>query len=279
MDYTEVVFTLSPLVPARDILTYYLGELGYESFAETNTGVKAYIPQPHFNHDDLKLVCEKLPGCEISTTVNHIPSQNWNAEWESQFDPIRMDSGCLIRAPFHSSEPGYLYEIIINPQMSFGTGHHHTTQLMVRQMLELELTGGQVADVGCGTGVLAVLAEKMGAQQVYAVDIDDWAFENTKDNIKLNNSVKIAVNKGTFELLEDHSFTLILANINKNVLKHDLPAYSRSLTQGGTLLLSGFFVTDARELIEQAEQLGLVFAGKQNNDDWAVLKFMKPETE
>ena len=227
-----------------DVLIAKLSELGFESFVESDNGFSAYINEKDYFESAVDLLFNEFKGSlTITSTSKLIPRQNWNKKWESNFQPIDVDGTCYIRAPFHVKKAGYKYDIVIEPKMSFGTGHHFTTQLMIKKLLKLNLKNKAVLDMGCGTGVLAVLASMKGAEQVTAIDIDDWSYENCIENLKKNKIKNGIVHKGNVQKIEKKIFYTILANINKNVLLEDLFQYEKSLENGGDMLLSGFFET------------------------------------
>ena len=277
MKYTQVNFDIDPLNPFRDILIADLSDYAYDSFENTDNGLKAYIPSDKFDEMELRrLHVLQSEEAKITYTVEQLPEKNWNEVWESNFEPISVEDKCLIRAPFHISQPQkYKQEIVIMPQMSFGTGHHQTTFLMIKEMFELDLNGKRVLDMGCGTGVLAILAEKLGSKEIYAVDIDEWSYRNTKENIKLNDCEKIEVDHGVVDLIKGKKFDLILANINRNVLLEDLPEYSNCLDKGGDLFLSGFFEADIEILKNKGESCHLEIIKTQLKDDWAMIHLKK----
>ena len=271
MGYIEVYFKLEPLLPAREILYAELGDKGFEAFEDEVDGVRAYIKQEQFTDFLLKdLMISGIEDQKIDVSIKTIANQNWNALWESNFDPIVINSKCTIRAPFHAI-PKVEYDLIISPQMSFGTGHHETTFLMSKELFSLDLKSIDLLDMGSGTGVLAILSEKLGAKNIKAIDIEEGAYINTIDNCKLNNTKNIIVEKGDSELLEDSLFQVILANINKNILLQDISVYSSCLTIGGKLLLSGFFTTDVAELNNEASDNGLKFVKVEEKNNWAML--------
>ncbi len=275
MNYIKVDFAILPIEPFRDMLTVRLAEIGFESFVDTNNGVEAFIPEPDFSEQTLQsLDVMNLKQVNISFNTERMPAQNWNAKWESDFHPIEVSENCRVRAPFHEAK-NLEYEIIISPKMSFGTGHHETTWLMLRQMLQIDLRGSDVLDMGTGTGVLAILAAKMNAKKVVAIDVDQWAYENALENVYLNSPVDIDVEKGGVAQIGTRNFHVILANINKNVLLQDLPIYAEHLRVGGRLLLSGFFESDAPDLIKRAAVCGFVVIGEKNKNNWAVLELQK----
>ena len=275
MGYIEVCYKLEPLLPAREILYAELGDRGFEAFEDTQDGVRAYIKKEQFSKSLLKdLSINRIQGQKIEFDIITIANQNWNAVWESNFNPIVINSNCIIRAPFHPV-PALEYDIIISPQMSFGTGHHETTFLMSKELFSLDLKSVDLLDMGSGTGVLGILAEKLGAKYVKAIDIEEGAFLNTIDNCKLNNTKNIIVEKGDSKLLADSLFDVILANINKNMLLQDISVYSNCLKLGGKLLLSGFFTTDIDELRKAASNNGLKFVKTNEKNNWAMIMLEK----
>jgi len=276
MNYIEVEFSLEPLLPAREVLIYELAELEYESFVNTAKGIKAYIQKVDFDEDAFEdLHTWKMGGLNFTYRVREIEQINWNKKWEEEFNPVLFGEHCLIRAPFHAPAEGKIMDVIIAPKMSFGTGHHPTTYLMVDQLFQLSLEGKDVLDMGCGTAILAIIARKRGAQRVWGIDIEDFAYENAVENVKLNDTEDIIVYKGGVGQIENESFHVILANINRNVLMEDMDAYVRALKQGGRLYLSGFYTTDIDILSHQAIKLGLVFEEKKEREGWALLSFKK----
>ena len=276
MNYIEVEFSLEPLLPAREVLIYELAELEYESFVNTAKGIKAYIQKVDFDEDAFEdLHTWKMGGLNFTYRVREIEQINWNKKWEEEFNPVLFGEHCLIRAPFHAPAEGKIMDVIIAPKMSFGTGHHPTTYLMVDQLFQLSLEGKDVLDMGCGTAILAIIAKKRGAQRVWGIDIEDFAYENAVENVKLNDTEDIIVYKGGVGQIENESFHVILANINRNVLMEDMDAYVRALKQGGRLYLSGFYTTDIDILSHQAIKLGLVFEEKKEREGWALLSFKK----
>ena len=275
MGYIEVCYKLEPLLPAREILYAELGDRGFEAFEDTLNGVKAYIKKEQFSKSLLKdLSISRIEGQKIEVDIITIANQNWNAVWESNFNPIVINPNCTIRAPFHSA-PAVEYDLIISPQMSFGTGHHETTFLMSKELFSLDLKSTDLLDMGSGTGVLGILAEKLGAKHVKAIDIEEGAFLNTINNCKLNNTKNIIVEKGDSKLLYDSLFDVILANINKNILLQDMSVYSNCLKVEGKLLLSGFFTTDIDELRNAASNNGLKFVKTNEKNNWAMLMLEK----
>jgi ribosomal protein L11 methyltransferase len=272
MNYVEVSFLLDPILPAREVLMAELAELGFESFVESEEGLTAYIQQPDWNEGLLEgLMTSSIPDVKISWEIITIEATNWNAEWEKSFDPISVDGACLIRAPFHEIQGDYKFVITIEPKMSFGTGHHATTHLIISEMLQMEWEGLDVLDMGSGTAVLAILAEKMGARDIDAIDIDEWAFENAEENAKRNDCSKIHCLLGGAELLGDKKYDIILANINRNILLRDMHLYRAVLKDGGKILFSGFYEQDVVELEKVATPLGLKIQNKRLRNEWCML--------
>ncbi len=275
MDYIKVSFELSPVLPAREILYAELGELPFESFEEMDNGLEAYIPAPDFKEEMVKgLMVEGLPNQEIKIVTEKIAQQNWNAVWESNFDPIVVNNRCIIRAPFHEKS-AVEYDIIISPQMSFGTGHHETTFLISNELFNIDLKGKRLLDMGCGTGVLAIIAHQLGAYPIEAIDIEEWAFENTKENNNLNAVNGMTVLHGDAKLLENKSFDIILANINRNILLNDMGTYATCLNEGGKILFSGFYETDVPTIKASAEENGLIFEKIEVKNNWTMALFTK----
>jgi len=276
MDYIEFNATIIPLELGRDILIAELAELGFESFVETNEGVKAYIQLKEFVEERIdKLSVFHNEHFNISFTTNIIPDQNWNAEWENSFNPINVDNRCYIRAPFHNRIDNIEYDIVINPKMSFGTGHHETTYLMIKRLLDIELEGKNVLDMGCGTGVLAILAKMKNARYIQAIDIDQRAYKNAIENTRNNDCNEIEVLLGGAELLTRITFDIVIANINRNILIKDMEKYVQRISKKGTLLLSGFFSVDQKILMDKATSLGLVLTHKEFKNDWTMLQLDK----
>ena len=274
MDYIQYSFTITPAEPGSDILIALLANLGFESFTQNETGVDAYI-QEEFDNEDL---VKELTFDDFSFTYTRtvIPKTNWNDEWEKSFQPVYVDDLVCIRAHFHPKSETVKHEIIITPKMSFGTGHHDTTWLVSKTMFSIDFNQKSVLDMGCGTGILAILAKQLGAAKVLGIDIDDWSIENSIENAGINNSSDIVFKKGDAALLTtEQTFDAILANINKNVLKKDLPAYFTSLKKEGHLLLSGFFTADVDELKQLAQKIGFTFIESYTKNEWAVIKLKK----
>lgn len=273
MKYIRYRFECKPLKPTSEILISFLSEEGFESFVESESGIEAYIPVLLENRASVDKVVDSLDA-DISVLREEIAEENWNAVWESDYEPVVVDKIFRIRAPFHPEDRSFDYDILIKPQMSFGTGHHQTTRLMLKAMSMLDFSGKKVIDAGSGTGVLAIASEKMGAEDVLAYDIEDWAFHNTLENKALNES-RVEVLKGGSEILKGKHSDIILANINKNVLLADMNRFSVALEHGGVLVLSGFFDTDSDDLQSAAERFGLKLVKSLFEDEWTCLTFQK----
>jgi ribosomal protein L11 methyltransferase len=276
MEYIEFSATISPIEIGRDILIAELSEIGFESFVETEKGIKAYILSNQFNTKDINKI-RVISSSEFNVTYKTkvIEDQNWNEEWEKSFNPINVENRCYIRAQFHDKIDNIEYDIIIDPKMSFGTGHHETTYLMIKRLMDMDLKGKKVLDMGCGTGVLAILAYKKKAVLVDAIDIDEWAYNNTLENIRNNNCEEITVKLGNAELLDGFNYDVIIANINRNILLNDMSIYAKSLSSNGDLLLSGFFNSDVDVLLKEANKLGLKKIHSDEKKDWSMLHLIK----
>ena len=273
--YIGYTFKVEPVQPGTEILIAELGFSGFESFVETSDGVIAYIQETdHFDAilDSIQIL--KSEEFTITHEFEAIAQTNWNAEWEKNFNPIVVDEYCAIRAPFH--EPfNVKYDIVIEPKMSFGTGHHETTHMMIQHILATDFTNKSVLDMGCGTGVLAILAEKKGATSLDAIDIDNWCYLNSIENVSRNECRHINVLEGDASLLVDKQYDIIIANINRNILLHDLSTYSTCLNKGGFLFLSGFYDSDCELIVSTCETLNLKLKTKLKRNNWVALKFVK----
>jgi ribosomal protein L11 methyltransferase len=277
MNYIEYTFQVNPKHPFTDILVAQLAEIGFESFCETDSGVQAYIEEAAHNNEILKGVeiINNPNGCVIAFEQKIIPQQNWNALWESNFDPVKVGMECMVRAPFHEKHAGFKFDIVIDPKMSFGTGHHDTTMLMIEEVLKLKMEGKRVLDMGCGTSVLAILAAKMNAEKIVAIDNEEWAYKNAMENCATNHCQQILVIHGTAVNIPNNNFDYILANINKNVLLADMEHYYAHLSTDGRLLISGFFIHDIAQLKTHAESLGLNLLTQVESNSWACVVFEK----
>lgn len=278
MQYNQVLFKCDPYSETvTDILSAMLAEIGFESFVRGEDALEAYVPQPLFSRSELDQVLADLPlEVEISYTVQTMEDKNWNEEWEKNyFNPIVIGDECCIHSSFHQPEGTYRYPILIDPKMSFGTGHHQTTLLILKEILAMELSGKCVLDMGCGTGVLAILAAMKGAAPVTAIDIEEWAYNNAMENVVLNGMTSIRVLQGGAELLGEERYDVIFANINRNILLQDLPHYEAVLKQGGIIVMSGFYLDDLPAIRSRANELGLSFDHLREMDRWVATTFVK----
>ncbi|HEY9084158.1 MAG TPA: 50S ribosomal protein L11 methyltransferase [Vicingaceae bacterium] len=275
MNYIQFLAKVSPLVMGREILIAELAEIGFESFVDTEDGFEAYIQETDFDESNLEQI-SLLSNEEfkIDYTINKIAQQNWNEQWEKSFDPIFVDEKCMIRAPFHEKPADNVIDIIIEPKMSFGTGHHETTHLIVSRLLNVDLNDKAVLDMGCGTGILAILAKKRNCGKVLAIDNDEWAYTNSVENCERNN-VDIEVVLGDANQIKSNKFDVIIANINRNILLRDMYFYADALNINGLLLLSGFFSIDKEVLIEEANKIGLTLTFENTKNEWTMLEFDK----
>ena len=272
--YIEYEFVVEPLQLGNEILIAQLGFAGFESFVETPTGVKAYIQQQDWEEKLVESIqILQNPDFSISYSKKEIEQINWNQEWEKNFNSIKVGDRCVVRAPFHPASK-VKYEIVIEPKMSFGTGHHETTYMMLQYILEEDFTNKRVLDMGCGTAVLAILTEMKGATAVDAIDIDAWCYENSKENSVRNGCKNIQVYQGDVSLLAQKKYDVIIANINRNILLRDIPQYCKSISSNGMLFLSGFYKEDLPLLIEACKKQGLVLISNKEKNKWIAAKFL-----
>ena len=273
-NYLEFNFNISPLQPWNEILMAELIEIGFDSFTEEHNGILAYIQKDLFDDKQLQEInMFSNEAVEISYTYQEMPNINWNEEWEKNFEPINVENQVSIRAEFHSNQ-NLPHEIIIQPKMSFGTGHHATTYLMIQQMLDMDFENKTVLDMGCGTSVLAIFAKQKGAGKTLAIDIDEWSVENSKENAARNN-VEREISQGTADNLGAENFDLILANINRNILISDIPTYVSVLNDGGQLLLSGLCFFDVDDILEVCNEHKLTLKRKLQREEWVSLLLEK----
>lgn len=275
MNYLEFAFRITPAEPGMEIAQAALSTLPFDSFTMEDDILRAYIPKDLFvqaDFDDLFLW--DLDGFEIDYQISKIEQKNWNEEWEKNFSPIDVDGRATIRAPFHPA-PASGMDILIEPRMSFGTGHHQTTYMMVTHVLDTDCAGKDVCDMGCGTGVLAIAAAKKGAKNVLAADIDEWAYGNAMDNVAANSCPQIRVVQGGAEVLGSETFDLFLANINRNILVRYMADYARAVRPGGHLVMSGFYVPDNEAITAEAAKYGFTLEKALEKDRWSSLKFRK----
>jgi len=278
MNYIACTFLIEPreitVETVREILIAELGELGFESFTETDKGVTAYIQKKDWNNNllnDVQIL--NSDDVKISFTIEEIEQVNWNEEWEKNFEPITVNDLVSVRAPFHEKKD-LPYDIVIEPKMSFGTGHHETTHLMIQHLIGLDLKDKTVLDMGCGTGILAIFAEMRGAKQLDAIDIDTWCYENSLENAERNQCVNIKVYEGDASLLGNKKYDVIIANINRNILLQDISVYAKNLEKNGILLLSGFYTEDVPVIDKEASENGLKLQKTLERNNWAGLKYV-----
>ncbi len=275
MDYVEVDCQVFPPRTIEIVIAEF-AEFGFESFAENPHGFQGYIPANLFSEEKFSaLSVFQNKEIKINYTVKTIPDQNWNALWESNFEPVTIENECYIRAPFHPEKKGFRYEIIIEPKMSFGTGHHETTHMMAQLLMELDVKGKTILDMGCGTGILAILARKMNAAKVMAIDNDEWAYNNTKENIIKNNVPEIEVLLGDAGLLTGLQFDIVIANINRNILLNDIPVYSNVIKDQGLLALSGFFLSELETINQRAGESGIQYIRNLCVNNWCASIYRK----
>jgi len=275
MEYLE--FKIACNEAYREILIAVLAEIGFDSFLETETGIEAYITEDLFDRTafDEVIAQYRIPG-EISVEEGRMAKVNWNEEWEKNYDPIEVGDQVYVRASFHAPKEGVAHEIIINPKMSFGTGHHATTYLMLTHQLNLDHQGKRVIDIGAGTGILAIMAHKLGAGEVQALDIDEWCVENGEENFALNGLPDVKMGLGTIrEVAPQGTFDIVLANINKNVLLDEMEVYADLVQPNGHLLLSGFYEHDIQDIVDKAQAFGLVLKDQKSKNNWAALVLQK----
>lgn len=274
MSTIQVIISASAEV--TEILVAELGEIGFDIFEDSDQGLCAYCPESLFDQDALEEIVQRYQFLgPISFEQNRIEKQNWNEVWEKNYEPIRISDKVFIRASFHESEPNFQMEIVINPKMSFGTGHHETTSLMSEALFGIDLNEKSVLDAGTGTGILAFIAKKLGANLVKGFDIDEWSVENSIENATLNDCEEIEFTQGTIREHAKEQYDVLLANINRNILLDEMAEYASRIKKGGSLFLSGFYVQDIPSLKKSAAQHGLIYVGQSDKNNWACLKFEK----
>ena len=273
--YIGYHFTIEPIELGSEILIAELGEKAFESFIETETGISAYVQKDLWSEtilEDIQILDN--PEFKINYTFEEIEQVNWNEEWEKNFEAIEVDGKCHVRAPFHEKTNAE-YDIVIEPKMSFGTGHHETTHMMIQHILETDFTNKKTLDMGCGTAILAILAEMKGAQPIDAIDIDNWCYLNSIENAERNNCKHISVYEGDASLLEGKKYDIIIANINRNILLNDMQQYVACLNENGILFLSGFYTEDIPVISESCTSKGLTYVKQFERNNWVALKFVK----
>lgn len=279
MKYYEIKFKTTPTNEVvSDILSALAAEAGCESFEYNDDGMTAYVQQALFDEAVLKeqLQLFPIPETQITYEIIEAEDKDWNEEWEKNyFQPIVIDNQCVIHSTFHKDIPKATYDIIINPQMAFGTGHHETTSLMIGELINADLKDKKVLDMGCGTSILAIMASKRGAKDITAIDIDDWCVENSKDNLKLNDITNIHVFQGDANSLVNMDFDVIIANINRNILLNDMHRYVACMHDGSVIFMSGFYVQDIPAIQAEGERLGLSFQYFKEKNNWCIVKLIK----
>ena len=278
MKYLEVTFTVSPASEtANDIIAALAADLGFESFVESPQGTIGYVPINLYDENALREAMTDFPMSDTSITFTtcEMEDKNWNEEWEKHFfEPIVVDSRCVIHSTFHKDYPKADFDIIINPQMAFGTGHHQTTRLIISYLLDINLQEKTVLDMGCGTSILAILASMRGAKQLTAIDIDEWCVNNSIDNLELNHIDNIKVFQGdASSLASEGPFDIIIANINRNILWADMQHYVARMNQGGEIYFSGFYESDLPMIQAEAERLGLRYISHRTEKEWTAAQF------
>jgi len=278
MNFIQVDLIITPYEEyIADVLAAELGEIGFDTFVPTANGLQAFIAEKLFDEKTLNtIISDFVFETSIEFKAIAIESKNWNEEWEKHyFEPIIIDNECVIHSSFHKNVPKASYDIVIDPKMAFGTGHHETTSLVIGELLSMSVESKRVLDMGCGTSVLAILAAMRGAKELVAIDIDSWCTENSIENIAMNNVAGIEVKQGGAELLEGMHFDIILANINRNILLADMEKYANCLTAGGELYMSGFYSEDIPLIEAEANRNGLELQKSKLKNNWAVVKTVK----
>ena len=276
MQYLELVFSIEDAEEWKlDLLMQALGDIGFDSFETLDQGLKAYVPEHNFNLSDLEGTLDYFPyPMQLTYTIKEVPNENWNTRWEENFQAVVLADQIYIRAPFHAPRPDLPWEVIIHPKMAFGTGHHQTTALMLEYIAEIQPKGLQVLDMGAGTGILSILSAKMGAKHIWALDYDPICYESIQENTELNQVRGVEAKLGSSADIPQEAFDLILANINRNILLEQIPAYRKVLKPGGLLLLSGFYEGEDLDIIKtEAAVHGLHYINHKTQDNWVAAKF------
>ena len=276
MNYYACSFSNPDNEILKDMFMELLGEIGFDSFMDTDDGFDAYCQEPLLNEEELNDILQMEQFANVKLLKKElIPDQDWNATWEASYEPVIINEFCRIRAPFHKVEDSYKYDLIIEPKMSFGTAHHETTSQIIELMLQSDFSGLNLLDMGSGTGVLAILAKKLGSATTVAIDNDEWAYRNALDNIRLNDENEIIVELGDATSLNDRQFDVILANINRNILLRDMKEYVKCLVDGGKIFFSGFYEEDLVLIKKEAERLGLTYSNHVTKNNWTAAVFVK----
>ncbi len=276
MNYYACSFSNPENDNLKDMFMELLGTIGFDSFMDTDEGFDAYCQEPSLDETELNEILQMEQFANIKFLKKElIPDQDWNATWEASYEPVIINEFCRIRAPFHQVEGSYKYDLVIEPKMSFGTAHHETTSQIIELMLQSDFTGLNLLDMGSGTGVLAILAKKLGSATTVAIDNDEWAYRNALDNIRLNDENEIIVELGDANSLNDRRFDVILANINRNILLRDMKEYVKCLVDGGKIFFSGFYEEDLVLITKEAERLGLKYVNHVTKNNWTAAVFVK----
>ena len=276
MNYYACSFSNPDNEILKDMFMELLGEIGFDSFMDTDEGFDAFCQELLLNDEELNDIMQMEQFANVKLIKKElIPDQDWNATWEASYEPVIINEFCRIRAPFHKVEGSYKYDLIIEPKMSFGTAHHETTSQIIELMLQSDFTGQNLLDMGSGTGVLAILAKKLGSAMTVAIDNDEWAYRNALDNIRLNDENDIIVELGDASSLNDRQFDVILANINRNILLRDMKEYVKCLVDGGKIFFSGFYEEDLVLITKEAERLGLTYSNHMTKNNWTAAVFVK----
>ena len=276
MNYIAYTFSNPKNEALKDMFTELLGNIGFDSFMDADEGFTAYCSEPSFDKEGLDSILAMEQFTDVQVVKKElIPDQDWNATWESSYEPVVIDNTCRIRAPFHEADNSYKYDLCIEPKMSFGTAHHETTAQIIKLMLTEDFRGKDVLDMGSGTGVLAILAKKLGSAKTVAIDNDEWAYRNALDNVKLNDENEIIVELGDANSLNNRQFDIIIANINRNILLRDMHEYVKCLKKGGKIFFSGFYEADLQLIRKEAERLGLSYLNHIKKNEWTAAVFIK----
>jgi len=279
MDYLKVSFAFSEIEQyQKDLFIADLAEINFETFEDTDNGFDAFVQQGLFEENKLKALLAEHQELQAQYQIEEVVTENWNKEWESNFSPLIISDECYVRATFHEAQPQYRYEIVIDPKMSFGTGHHQTTTMMMQYILETDFNGADVLDMGAGTAILGILAAKRGAKNIVAIDYDEVCYESAIENAKLNDVDNLVSLHGSKEVIPQQEFDVILANINRNILLDQIESYAAVLKTGGLIFFSGFYETPDLEMIQShCEKFGLSYQNHKKIDNWVAAKFIKTE--
>ncbi len=279
MNYYEIKFNIKPNTEInRDVLAAILAGIDFESFSENPNGIDAYVSEKLYDEEKIKNCISGFPleDVQLNFTSSFIETKDWNEEWEKNFfQPIIINNQCVIHSSFHENIPQLQYDIIIDPKMAFGTGHHETTSLMIAHLLDTDVANKSFLDMGCGTAVLAILAKMKGANPVVAIDIDEWAYNNSIENIRLNNTPDIDIRLGGAEMLGKEKFDVIFANINRNILLNDIHIYASCMNSGSQLFMSGFYTEDMEMIKDECSKHNLQFVSYLEKNNWVAIQTKK----